>query len=484
MTRHGSPRPFSRRRPAQAVFASRVAVLDPGQRLLQRPGAHVQADVRLGAELGAVGQVLVGAEPVGFLPAPGQLGAAWPAVLGPDPVGPVVVADEVPARPAQHAEPQLAEQAEHVLAEAAVVGQRRALLVQPAVDAPSEVLDEPAEHLPVEPPDGPGRINGDPGQWRSFVVGMFRPPQESRTISSTGSSGVRSGTGSPAMLRSSNSTACRAGFRQRDAHGAQRRRQELGERDVVAAHHRHVGRYPAPGLPQRGQHADGHHVAVHEDRGEPGRAFEQQPGRDGAALRGPVALGHQVLARLQPRVAQRVLVAVQPAAGDPPPERAGDRADRGVPQSEEVGGCQPPGLPVVRSHQRDAAAGHRLQADRRHVPPEQLGDLGVLLDLGRGGDDAVHPALDQRPHDVGPVRAARRQVPDQHRVPVLARGLLGGHRGLRDGHVGGVAGDQPDGGGGPLDQAPGDRVRPVPELGRRGQDPLLGLRRTRARRRR
>ena len=85
----------------------------------------------------------------------------------------------------------LAEQAEHVLAEAAVVGQRRALLVQPAVDAPSEVLDEPAEHLPVEPPDGPGRINGDPGQWRSFVVGMFRPPQESRTISSTGSTVAR-----------------------------------------------------------------------------------------------------------------------------------------------------------------------------------------------------------------------------------------------------------------------------------------------------
>src|SRR6476469_9578825 len=194
-------------RPGRA--RSRVAVLDPGERFLQRPGTHVQADVRLGAELGAVGQVLVGAEPVGFLPAPGQLGAARPAVDGPDPVGPVVVADEVPARPAQHPEPQLAEQAEHVLAEAAVVGQRRAPVVQPAVDAPSEVLDEPAEHLPVEPPDGPGRINGDPGQWRSFVVGMFRPPQESRTISSTGSSGVRSGTGSPAMLRRSNSTACR-----------------------------------------------------------------------------------------------------------------------------------------------------------------------------------------------------------------------------------------------------------------------------------
>jgi hypothetical protein len=57
--------------------------------------------------------------PVGFFPAPGQLGAARSAIGGPDPVGPVVVADEVPARPAQHPEPQLAEQAEHVLAEAA-----------------------------------------------------------------------------------------------------------------------------------------------------------------------------------------------------------------------------------------------------------------------------------------------------------------------------------------------------------------------------
>ena len=104
--------------------AGRVAVLDPGQCLLQRPGAHVQADVRLGAELGAVGQVLVGAEAVGLLAAPGQLGTARPVVLGADAVGPVVVADEVPARPAQYAEPELAEQAEHILAEAAVVGQR------------------------------------------------------------------------------------------------------------------------------------------------------------------------------------------------------------------------------------------------------------------------------------------------------------------------------------------------------------------------
>jgi hypothetical protein len=36
----------------------------------------------------------------------------------------VVVADEVAAWPAQHAEPQFAQQAEHVGAEAALVGER------------------------------------------------------------------------------------------------------------------------------------------------------------------------------------------------------------------------------------------------------------------------------------------------------------------------------------------------------------------------
>src|SRR5712691_11307957 len=60
-------------------------------------------------------------------------------------------------------------------------------------------------------------------------------------------------------------------------------------------------------------------------------------------------------------------------------------------------------------------------------------------------------------------------------MPVLARGLLGRDRGLGDGHIGGVAGEQADGSAGPLDQAAGDRVRPVPELGRGGQDPLLGF---------
>src|SRR6185312_6519267 len=95
------------------------------------------------------------------LAAPGELGAAGTRGLRADPVGPVVVADEVAARPAQHAEAQFAEQAEHVLAEAALVRQRRVLRVQAAVDAPAQVLDEAAEHLRIDRAKRPGRGDGD-----------------------------------------------------------------------------------------------------------------------------------------------------------------------------------------------------------------------------------------------------------------------------------------------------------------------------------
>src|SRR5262249_24527026 len=196
-----------------------VAVLDPGQRLGQGPGAHVQADVRLGAELGAVLEELVGAEAVAVHAAPGQLRAPGPAVLGPDPVGPVVVADEVAARPAQHPHPQLPQQPEHVAAEPPRVGQRRALLVDPAVDAAAEVLDEATEHVAVQRADGPGGIYRDSGHTSSSSVGAgpvvrftglpaTAPPQASLTIAPTGSSTGSSGTGPPAMRRSSSSTAC------------------------------------------------------------------------------------------------------------------------------------------------------------------------------------------------------------------------------------------------------------------------------------
>ena len=84
-----------------------VAVLDPGQGLFQRAAAHVETEVGLGPELGAVLDELVGAEAVWLGASPGQVGAYGAGPFGADAVLPVVVGHEVAPRPAQHAEAQL-----------------------------------------------------------------------------------------------------------------------------------------------------------------------------------------------------------------------------------------------------------------------------------------------------------------------------------------------------------------------------------------
>ena len=124
--------------------------------------------------------------------------------------------------------------------------------------------------------EGPGRIHRDSGHecppsclGREGVPGRAAPPQESRTISSTGSSTGSSGTGSPAMRRSSSSTACSPVSVNGTRSEVSERDQELGERHVVAADHRHVRGHLPPGRGQRAQHADRHRVAVREDRGDP-----------------------------------------------------------------------------------------------------------------------------------------------------------------------------------------------------------------------
>ena len=175
--------------------------------------------------------------------------------------------------------------------------------------------------------------------------------------------------------------------------------------------------------------------------------------------------------------AQRVLVTVQPAAGHPAPERAGDRPDAGVPERDQVLGGDPAGVPVVGPDERHAAARHCLQAHRGHVLAQQVGDRAVLLDLGRGDQDAVDPPLDERAHDVRAVRAAGREVADEDRVPVAARLLFGSDGGLRDRDIGRVARDQADRRGAALDEGAGDRVRPVSEFAGGGEYPLLGFRR-------
>ena len=67
-----------------------------------------------------------------------------------DPVGPVVVRNEIAPRPAQHRKLQRAQKVQDVAAEPPVVAQSRALVEQAAVYAPPEVFDKAPEDAPVE----------------------------------------------------------------------------------------------------------------------------------------------------------------------------------------------------------------------------------------------------------------------------------------------------------------------------------------------
>jgi len=73
----------------------------------------------------------------------------------------VISANEVPARPPEHGDPERAHRGQHILSKAAAVAERRAFLEDPAVDAAAEVLDEVAEDPPVDGSDATTEIDGD-----------------------------------------------------------------------------------------------------------------------------------------------------------------------------------------------------------------------------------------------------------------------------------------------------------------------------------
>lgn len=126
-----------------------VAVLDPRERLVQRPRPHVQAEVRLYALGLALAQhvqprhELVRPERVGLRPEPGQLRARGPLRPRPDPVRPVVRRAEVAPRVPHHGDVELPQRREHVPPEPCLrVRGRVPRLVEPAVDA--------AAHVPLD----------------------------------------------------------------------------------------------------------------------------------------------------------------------------------------------------------------------------------------------------------------------------------------------------------------------------------------------
>src|SRR3989475_9901485 len=152
----GLPTEFRPRGVARAV-----AVLDPRLGLVHRARAHVHADERLGAEHAAILDELAGAEAIRLLGVPRRPAAPRSLVSGPDAVEPVVAAHEVAAGPAEDRDAQGSRGVEHVAPEAAGVGERGTLVVDAAVDAPPQVLDELAEDPAVDGAEAPREIDRD-----------------------------------------------------------------------------------------------------------------------------------------------------------------------------------------------------------------------------------------------------------------------------------------------------------------------------------
>src|SRR5947209_699546 len=160
-------------------IAGAVAVLDPGLGLVHGAGAHVDADVGLGADAAAILDELVGAEAVGLLGVPGELGPARASIDGPDTVEPVIAADEVAPRPAQHGYAERADRLQDIEPVAARVAQGGALLEDSAVDAAAEMLDEVSEDAPIHAADAAIQVDADPGHGAPLEARSLPPPKSS-----------------------------------------------------------------------------------------------------------------------------------------------------------------------------------------------------------------------------------------------------------------------------------------------------------------
>jgi hypothetical protein len=81
---------------------------------------------------------------------PGQIQAGGPGFHRADAVLPSIAGHEITARIPNKRDAELVHQLEHVAPEAVLVGKRMVGLVDAAVDAPAQVLDERPEHSPVD----------------------------------------------------------------------------------------------------------------------------------------------------------------------------------------------------------------------------------------------------------------------------------------------------------------------------------------------
>src|SRR5699024_9353699 len=140
-------------------------VLDPLAHLLDRAGADVAVDVRLGAQQLHQVHEFVGAEGVVLDHiAPVRVDHAGAVLARPDAVLPVVLVGEAAAGPAQVRDLQRAQRLDHVVADPARVGDLGALAhEEPAVDAAAQVLGEVAVEMAADGGAGQVEIDHHPG---------------------------------------------------------------------------------------------------------------------------------------------------------------------------------------------------------------------------------------------------------------------------------------------------------------------------------
>src|SRR5581483_12121128 len=119
-----------------------IAVFEQRQGLGEPLGAEVHRYHRLSVRLAAPAHEFVGADLVGLGGPPGKVETGRPLVARADAIHPVIVGDEIAARIPDQRDVQIADQIQHVTAEAVRVGCRMAGLVNAAIDGPSEVLEE------------------------------------------------------------------------------------------------------------------------------------------------------------------------------------------------------------------------------------------------------------------------------------------------------------------------------------------------------
>ena len=140
-----------------------VAIFDQIARGIAVPRAEIDSQHRL--DVGGLAPVdkLVGAKAIGLGRAPGEVETLRPIRHRPDAVLPIVAGDEIATGIAHDGRRQFLDQGEHVLSETLLVRLGVIGLVEAAIDAAPEMLDEGTEQARIGLTDGECAIEMDLG---------------------------------------------------------------------------------------------------------------------------------------------------------------------------------------------------------------------------------------------------------------------------------------------------------------------------------